>query len=198
LFRNLSQLVQADPETSEPANLRHFCYAKYWSQTIGCICRLPQQAEWDERTVLSRVHVEWALERLAERRQSTLRNTELGAVNALLNSANSFRLWLRAALQTHSTIMPADSWNRPWLSVSFPNDALMENCVRFASLFALAARAAAAGWLRFEYVAKWLPSQSHTRQDAERAIATLVGMAPELFGYYLMFWELMIRTYPHD
>jgi len=198
LFRNLGQLVQADPATSLPANLKHFCYAKYWGQTIGCISQLPQQVEWDERTVLSRVHVEWALERLAERRQSTLRNTELGAVNALLNSANAFRLWLRNALQANSTVMPADSWNRPWLSVSFPNDALMENCVRFASLFALAARAAASGWLCFEDVAKWLPSQSHTQRDSERAIATLVGMAPELFGYYLMFWELMIRTCPHE
>ena len=90
------------------------------------------------------------------------------------------------------------SWNHPWLSVHFPNDALMENCVRFASLFALAARAAGAGWLRFEDVMGWLLSQSSTPQSSEKAIATLVGMAPELFGYYLMFWELMIRTYPHE
>ncbi len=198
LFRNLSQLVQADPTILAPGNLKQFCYDKYWTQIIGCVSDPPHQAEWDERIVLSRVHVEWAIGQLADRRQGTLNNTEFGAVNALLTSANSFRLWLRQALQVNSRIMPVSSWNHPWLSVHFPNDALMENCVRFASLFALAARAAGAGWLRFEDAVAWLLSQSSTQQSSEKAMATLVGMAPELFGYYLMFWELMIRTCPHE
>jgi hypothetical protein len=93
--------------------------------------------------------------------------------------------------------MPTSVWKLPWLPVSFDDD-LMENCCRFASIFALSARAAGFGWLSFQDVTDWLTAQNVETGAEEGALATLVGMAPELFGYYLMFWELMIRTHPHD
>ena len=94
--------------------------------------------------------------------------------------------------------MPGDVRNAPWLLVIIDYDAFMENCSRFASLFALSARSTAAGWLDFDAVIGWLANQVGAAEVTENTIATLVGMAPELFGYYLMFWELMIRTYPHE
>jgi hypothetical protein len=86
-------------------------------------------------------------------------------------------------------------WHQPWLQVSLPDRALMENCSRFASVFALSARASAAKWLKFEDATRWLVEHGDHR---EQTITAMVGLAPELLGFYLMFWELMVRTYPHE
>ncbi len=65
---------------------------------------------------------------------------------------------------------------------------------QFASLFSLAARAAAVGWLDFDEALKWLEGRVDRRWMAEQGIAVLVGLAPELFGHQLLFWEIITRT----
>jgi hypothetical protein len=122
----------------------------------------------------------------------------LGAVNALLHAAPDFLRWLRNSLRGRAALMPASIWEKPWLPVTVDDDDFMENCSRFASLFALAARTSAFGSLDFDAAIAWLSERIGSVEIAERTLATLVGMAPELVGYYLMFWELMIRTYPHE
>ena len=196
-FRNFTQLLQPSDPRAATDDFAHFDYNRYFSQTIGEVQESQPQPEWDERSALGRAHVEWALSKFAERRRACVEDQKLGAVNALLDTAPSFRNWLRHALDSRLSIMPGATWNQPWLAVSFDNDDLMENCCRFASMFALSARAAGAGWFLFEDVIVWLTEQGAAQHADEATIATLVGMAPELFGYYLMFWELMIRTYPH-
>lgn len=195
-FRNYAQLLSGPQAATE--DFRHFDYEHYFRCTIGLISGPQPQHEWDDRSALSRIQVEWAFAKLVERRKACMEDHSLGAVNALLDAAPAFRNWLKAALDSHSKLMPAATWSQPWLSVSFESDDLLENCCRFASIFALSARAAAAGWLRFEDTIAWLTRRGTYRHADEAAISMLVGMAPELFGYYLMFWELMTRTYPHD
>jgi hypothetical protein len=197
-FRNFTDLLQTSDPRASTDDFAWFDYDRYFRQTIGLLQQAQPQPEWDERSALGRAHIEWALSKFAERRRSASENLALGAVNALLDTAPVFRTWLRQNLKVHSTIMPSATWGAPWLTVSFDDDDLMENCCRFASVFALAARAAGAGWLSFESVIAWLTEHGAARQADEATIATLVGMGPELFGYYLMFWELMIRAYPHD
>jgi hypothetical protein len=94
--------------------------------------------------------------------------------------------------------MPEPAWNHPWLDVDIPDDALAGQCARFCSIYALAARASAAGWLKFSDVTNWLHRRPHGVSDNSKAVTTLVCLSPELLGYYLMFWELIIRTSPHD
>ena len=197
-FGNFASIVQATATEASADDLARFNYNRYLQQIVGALHEAQPQPEWDGRTALSRAHVEWALSKLVERRQAGADNLALGAVNALLSTAPAFRNWLRQRLDQHPHIMPAGVWSQPWLTVSFANDALVDNCCRFASIFALTARASGAGWLRFEDSIQWLTECGAKHHADEATIATLVGMAPELFGYYLMFWELMIRTYPHD
>jgi hypothetical protein len=191
LFHNFMQVLQ------ETADFNRFNYEQYLTRLVGPIEQIqPGAEEFDRHTVLGPSHVRWALSQLAERRRATLHSEGLGDVNALLDRAHSFRDWLRNRLSAQAQIMPALTWNHPWLRASLAEDSLIENSVRFASLFALAARSAGAGWLHFEEATNWL--HQHGSSRTEKAIATLVGLAPELFSYYLMFWELMVRTYPHE
>ncbi len=196
-FGNFAAIVQAATTEGIADGLAHFNYSRYFRQVVGPIHEAQPQPEWDDRTALSRAHVEWALSKLVERRQAGATNVALGAVNALLDQAPAFSNWLRSNLSQHANLMPANIWAQPWPVVAFDDDDLVENCCRFASMFALAARASGAEWLRFEDVIQWLTVGGVAHHSDEATIATLVGMAAELFGYYLMFWELMIRTYPH-
>lgn len=193
-FRNFSRIVATDPRVLTE-DFGWFDYAQYFYETIGDLSSLQPQTDWDPRSALSRRHVEWALGRLRDRRWTTLGDKGLGSVNALLHTAPKFRTWLRNILDD-LPIMPPSVWKMPWLSVSFDDD-LMENCCHFASVFALSARAAGFGWLSFQDVIDWLTEQNTETGTEDSALAALVGMAPELFGYYLMFWELMIRSHPH-
>src|SRR5690606_20141414 len=99
-------------------------------------------------------------------------------------------------------LMPQIIWQRPWPEISIENDALAENLVKFASVYALAARLAGDKRLDFRECGRWLRSQNWLRKDqkeaAKQATITLICQAPELLGFFLMFWQLMIQTYPHD
>ena len=93
--------------------------------------------------------------------------------------------------------MSTAAWNAPWPRFAAPEVDFLEAAPRFASLFALAARAAAAGLLDFDETLTWLEHHVDRRWMAEEGIAVLVGLAPELFGHQLLFWELIVRTAPH-
>jgi hypothetical protein len=62
---------------------------------------------------------------------------------------------------------------------------------------ALAARASAAGWMRYADFLSW-QADRFGLENSIKASTTLVAMSPELFGFYLLLWELLIRTEPHD
>jgi hypothetical protein len=89
------------------------------------------------------------------------------------------------------------AWNAPWPRFESPEVDFLEAAPRFASLFALAARAAAAGWINFDEALSWLEGRVPRRWMAEEGITVLVSLAPELFGNQLLFWELSVRTAPH-
>jgi hypothetical protein len=193
LFDNFAYVIQSNGDGVDPTEFFHFKYSEYIDRLIGEIQRIQLQAEWTERSALGRTHAEWALWRLECRSHEPAR--DWGAINALLKTGSSFQQWLRQRLGEHSDLVPADVWHRPWLQVNISDHDFFGNCARFASLFALSLRASAAGWLIFEDVTKWLVTHGDRN---ERTIAAIVGLAPELLGFYLMFWELMVRTYPHE
>jgi hypothetical protein len=65
------------------------------------------------------------------------------------------------------------------------------------SVFALACRAASADRLPIADTLTWL-YEHHKAAALGKALTTLVALGPELFGYHLMLWELILRTPPHD
>jgi len=197
-FQNFAQVVQASEGALDTTDFSHFDYARYITHTIGRIEVVEPQPEWEADIALGRAHALWALGQLGARLAEAPDNPELGAVNALLSKAPLLRGWLRQALDSHYRIMPHDRWNEPWLSFTVPEHDFMGNCVQFSSVFALAARACGSGWLEFDDLMGFLLRQAHGVPKSEKTLASLVSLAPELLGFYLMFWELMIRTYPHE
>ena len=197
-FRNFPVVVQTNGSGVEPLDFARFDYRRYFDETVGCIDDVDAQLEWNTNRVLGRTHARWALGQFIKRIENARENQELGSVNAFFCNAVQFLDWLTKTMGDYQGLVPPDAGNNPWLRVSIEEPAIVICSNKFASVFAMAARAASAGWLSFEDAMQWLIRIGGDSRITRQAIATLVGLAPELFGFYLMFWELMKRTYPHD
>jgi hypothetical protein len=190
-FGNFAQLA-TEAEHSTNADLERFAVEKYWLGTIGYLDADRLTADWEGGLGLGRDHSVWAVAQLAKRYESS--DSDLASANALLNCAPVFKLWLHQKLG-ESVLASDAAWAFPWLRVAARAD-FVEKAPRFASLFALAARSSADGLLEWEEVIGWLETNAG-QSRTEQGIAALVGIAPELFGHQLMFWELLVRTRPH-
>lgn len=194
-FGNFGAVIQHPADGSEPRDFSKFNYERYINSTIGLISELDVQPEYDDHSILGRDHVEWALAKCTDRHRS-IDHHNLG-ISSIITASRQFCIWIRSSLEGAETLMPLVTWNHPWIKISVTDDALLEHCVQFASVFALAARAAGAGRIDFSEVMSWLSQFSKGRSETEHALSTLAETAAELLGYYLMFWELMLRTSPH-
>ena len=195
-FANFGQV--ATGQHSEPCavNFNGFDYARYWGSVLGTQQHDNLVPDWSGAGAVGRAHFVWALDELVKRYEQQTYALHLGAAMALLGSSRQFREWLRQRLADKAVMSP-DAWNAPWPRFVAPAVAFLEAAPPFASLFALAARAAAAGLLDIDETLTWLEGRVVHRWMAEEGIAVLVGLAPELLGHQLIFWELMIRTVPH-
>jgi hypothetical protein len=192
-FSNFNTLAAktANLETSD--EFAGFDFASFWHRTIGPIDAERRAAEWALHLPgLGRNHARWAVERLGAAYESQANNPRMGAVNGLLQSSRVFRPWLQGKIP----VLPLGAWNSPWLDVSAGN-AFVPAAAEFSSLLALAARAGAAGRFDFSTAQIWLDQQAGNPDRTREAISTLVNLAPELIGFYLVFWELIFRTHPH-
>ncbi len=195
-FANFLQIAGAP--NSEPAatEFSHFAHERYWRNVLGTLHRDHLAPDWPGEGSLGKTHIVWALAELVRRYDQNTHELNPAAANALLHCAPDFRAWLHQRLATKA-VMSAAAWNAPWPRFAAPEVDFLEAAPRFASLFALAARAAAAGLLDFDETLTWLEHHVERRWMAEEGIAVLVGLAPELFGHQLLFWELIVRTAPH-
>jgi hypothetical protein len=196
-FGNFASIVAMDPAAEDRQDFRFFNFDHFRTRTLGTIISPERHSEYDEFSLFGRSHFEWALSRFKDHRATAPEDFDFGRVNALLHSASQFRNWLKQCIDPESNLLVASTWVHPWPIVSLENDAFAENCVQFASLYALAARACGNGMLEFSRIVEWLGTHTNGSSIAEQTIVALVEIAPELLGYYLMFWELMLRTGPH-
>ena len=196
-FRNFTSVVQSGAN-SDGRDFFGFDFSRYWQQTIGSIQTPPDGDEWQECEALGRQHVHAAIAAMLSRRRQEAGGKGLAAAGGIFALTEDFCRWLRSAMGARANIMTDVGWKKPWLEVDIPDDALAVQCSRFCSVFALAARASAAGHLKFGDVTSWLHHRPRGVSDTAKAVATLVCLAPELLGYHLMFWELICRTSRHD
>jgi hypothetical protein len=192
-FANFNQLAARPKAEGLTAQFEAFDYQRYWQQILGSLKVERLASNWSGSELLGKEHLVSALEELVRQYDAKADDSRLGAANSLLHSASQFRAWLNDRLNSRG-IMSKQAWLAPWPSLEAPNSDFLESAPRFASLFALAARAAAAGWLNFDEALNWLEGRVPKQRMAEEGIAVLVNLAPELFGNQLMFWELMIST----
>jgi hypothetical protein len=192
-FANFGQVANAIGDESLPQDFEQFDHKRYWEGVVGSIQPHRLASDWDRQHLLGKDHLVWALEEFVRRYGEASASGQLGAANALLHSATGLRGWLEQRLASRR-VMTAEAWRAPWPRVDDTDVDFLQSTPRFASLFALMARAAAAGWLEFDEAMTWLESRVQRRSMAEEGIAALVRMAPELFGHQLLFWELIVRT----
>ena len=195
-FANFAKVAGAANGEPSAAEFNHFAHERYWESVMGTPQSNYLAPDWSGEGALGKAHFVWALAELVRRYEQQTHNLSLGAANALLHCSPQFRLWLQQRLAGRA-VMSAAAWNAPWPRFVAPDVDFLEAAPRFASLFALAARSAAAGLLEFDGTLTWLEHHVERRWMAEEGIAVLVGLAPELFGHQLLFWELIVRTAPH-
>ena len=195
-FANFAQIAAAPNGEPLGAEFNHFAHDHYWQSVLGTPQHDHLAPDWSGERALGHAHFVCALAGLVRGYEHPTHELNLAAANALLHSAPAFRAWLHQRLAPKA-LMAAGAWNAPWPRFAAPEVDFLEAAPRFASLFALAARAAAAGLLEFDETLTWLEHQVAQRWMAEEGIAVLVGLAPELFGHQLLFWELIVRTSPH-
>ena len=194
-FENFATIANQS-NADDRIDFAHFAYESYWQDVVGTVHISRFAADWAGEGLLGRAHTVWALAELAKRYEHSSGGLNLAAANTLLHCAQPFGAWLSSRLELHG-LVPTTGWKAPWLRFAAPETDFLEAVPRFASLFALAARASAAGLLDFEEALTRLESQVTRQYMAEEGIAALVGLAPELFGHQLLFWELMVRTVSH-
>ena len=198
-FENSAQVIQAS-NGNQTLDFQNFNFRQYRTHTVGRITdRDVEDASWVEPTAfdkLCRNHALFALHMLHKRRQSDDGHNGNFA-NTVFACAPELRGWLQTKLGLKVSFVNQSAWQSPWLDVEFANDALLTNLNCYASMAALAARASAAGWLRYTDFLLWQSSHFGIEKSM-KATTTLVAMSPELFGFYLLLWELLIRTQPHD
>jgi hypothetical protein len=195
-FANFSQVAAAPNGEPSAAEFNRFAHERYWQSVLGTLQHDQLTADWSGEGALGRAHIVWALAELVRRYDQPTHEMNLAAANALLHCAPGFRAWLHHRLASKA-LMASTDWNAPWPRFAAPEVDFLEVAPRFASLFALAARAASAGFLEFDESLSWLEHHVERRWMAEEGIAVLVGLAPELFGHLLLFWELIVRTAHH-
>jgi hypothetical protein len=195
-FANFAQIAGGAADGTDIAEFKHFNHEQYWREGLGTFHANNLAPDWSGESALGKAHFVWALDKLVGRYEQSAHELNLAAANALLRRAPAFRLWLRERLATQS-LMTCAAWDAPWPQFQSPDVDFLEAVPRFTSLFALAARAAASGWLDFDKALLWLEGRVAQRWMAEEGIAVLVTLAPELFGNQLLFWELVVRTAPH-
>lgn len=194
-FANFASVASASDLDTNLVEFSGFDHDRYWNQVLGTLWHDRLAPDWSGESTLGKDHMVWALSALVQRYDNPPRDLNLAAANALLHRAPELARWLRRNLESRGLMMRA-AWSAPWPRFSAPEVDFLEATPRFASLFALAARAAAAGWLDFDQTLSWLEARLDRAQMVEDGITALVTLAPELFGHQLLFWEVIIRTAP--
>jgi hypothetical protein len=198
-FSNFAQVLQAAAGQPGTQDFTRFNFQRYRTHIIGAIKSEHLDAGSFEPLPcdrLCRVHAIHALTMLRRRRQSEDGHNG-NVANSVFATASELRNLLHTRLGIRASFIPEQAWTAPWLDVDLTNDALVSNLNCYASMAALAARASAAGWMRYSEFLGWQTAQFGL-STSMKATTTLVAMSPELFGFYMFLWELLIRTEPHD
>jgi hypothetical protein len=146
---------------------------------------------------LSAVHFVWAINAVRHRHERSADNEGWGEYTGIYDRAGEWAVKIHEFTAHYSKLMPQNRWHNPWPEVVVPGDHFITSVVRFASVYALAARLGGMGLLNFYGAVKWLHKR-HEHASASKACLTLLCQAPELLSFFLMFWEFIIKTHRHD
>ena len=199
-FGNFAPVLQSPANLNGAADFRNFDFPRYRTQIVGTIRENDvEQGGWIESSPYDRLcrnHALRALHMLHKRRQSEDGHNGNQA-NTVFACAAELRSWVQARLGQRASFVAQATWMSPWLDVEFANDALLTN-LELLRLNGGPCSASFGCRLVAIYRFSTLADESLWPRQPMKATTTLVAMSPELFGFYLLLWELLIRTQPHD
>lgn len=188
-FSNYAE-IKKDGATDELAT---FDVIAYWNQLENSRIPLADFDPGQRRDLLGESHWRWTwvqfVKRLSEQHGDTL-----GLMNACAHQAAPLLQFVRAWTEKRH-LVPRQAWSRPWPQIQDSTD-FSENMPRFCSAFALAARSAGEGQLSFPEALKVLVADT-PQSSLEAGLRALLQLAPEMFGFFLLFWQTLIKTSPH-
>lgn len=188
-FENYKDVAEHGATTE----LEEFSLEAYW-QALNQVSAGGDFALKDGRHLLGSMHWKWTLREFRRRYAELQIGETMGFANACAHHANQLLAFVRAKTE-QAHLVPRATWVSPCPALYAAND-FEEALPRFCSVFALAARAAGEKRLNFPdavvALRGGLPEQSFS--DGLRA---LLELAPELLGFFLLFWQTLIKTSPH-
>src|SRR5690606_5648297 len=95
-----------------------------------------------------------------------------------------------------ANLVPRAAWTSAWPELS-ASTSFEESLPQFCSAFALTARISGSKRLSFTHAWASLSSAAHGREAAAAGVRALLELAPELFGFFLLLWESLIKSGPH-
>jgi hypothetical protein len=188
-FANFPEIATNGPSTE----FEGFEITRYW-RTLTTIATVGAFDPADDRDLLGPDHWQWALHKFRQRCAEHQSSESLGFANACAHNASGLLAFAKKNVE-HTRLLANATWFSPCPSL-YTNSDFEETLPRFSSTFALAARAAAERRLNFSEALAAL--RGHLPEQSFNAgLCALLEIAPELFGFFLLFWQTLIKTSPH-
>jgi len=147
---------------------------------------------------LGKVHWKWAVARFRERYLKTANQPGAAwgyAMTCLMKGPQPILNRLQHITQGRIAL-PAGSWQTPAPLLPTEN-AAMEVTPRFCSTWALANRLVAEGQIPFDPIYHLLIQAAGNEYNCRAGLRVLLEACPELFGFFLLFWEFQIKIHPY-
>ena len=143
-------------------------------------------------------HWKWAVAKLRERYVKTANSKGANwgyAMGCLMHGSGPTLRYLNQ-VSRGKVVLPSGVWEHPSPILPTPNVA-MEVTPKFCSTWALANRMVANGVAEFSEIYKIMSRTAGNELNFRSGIRVLLEACPELFGFFLLFWEFQIKIHPH-
>ena len=173
-----------------------FNLTDYFEKSVGPWARSPHDGdELDAIDVLGKRHAHRALASAQDRLQRLTQLAALNRAQPLIRDTGFVRSELRQAMAGGFSFLPGNTNTPPWLRCDDDAAPMLAYLNAFTAMLALALRAAAGGRLSYRAFVTTI-IQEHGLGSYRNAVRLVHEVAPELLGYYLLLWELLLRTAP--
>jgi hypothetical protein len=191
-FENYGQIAGGELEEFAKFNLSGF-----WHEINAGGYALDAPRPQDQ--LLGKDHWKWAVAKFSERYVKTADKPDAAwgyAMSCLMNGPKPILSGLRQATEG-KVALPPGVWQAtsPLLSTG---NAAMEVTPRFCSTWALANRLVADRKITFGPVYQLLIQAAGNEYNCRAGLRVLLEACPELFAFFLLFWEFQIKVHPYQ
>jgi hypothetical protein len=161
----------------------HFDYDG-WFREIGINVPSDLASDFDTCEALSADHFVWAMQMFQSRVYSRGDANFKTVAGTIYHAADRYYYALRQRIPRITRLLAGMRLGGPWTRPEIPDSDFETSALRFASVFALAARTVAAGWSSYPEATGWLFEEFHQSSGPKRSVISVITslfmLAPEL------------------